>query len=1204
MASNSIQIYNDTVLKQSILQGYEVQRTNENLGKFTMGELAFTRDTGRVFVGNFTNTPTENDSESVSGGILTGNKYLGFIDSKPLIHSSSSGKTGAKPLSYEFDTYDSNTDKTQFALFGRKSRFRQTDGDNTGDNDNGKNGWNKKSDYIEKYGVYSGDYTYDLYNNAIILFDKNITVNQTEQPVRKLIDEGENKIREVYYDRDGKKLEPHEQRRRTPLYNNSNLNENEYPIYGDGYVIMRVLEPDGVTIGYKDRTFKYDTNNYNEDGSPTGNDGNWSHNYLEVKSVPAATLTASFDSEQFQTKNKRVCLKDQQNSISSIGLNHERVTLPQNITLSDKATGASDTLFFNFESTENITDPNYDKIFTLLPAVDANGNSGYKVSIRKQNIPNYTILLKDGLVNPITGQRVLHITPENSSSSQLALGFKSASVTGLGAGFGYNDPFFINSPSQLNYIGTLGFNNTGSLTISEQYDLIYAAKAEHEIEKFDNNDNVSLNYLRTPMPICWNTKKTPIIDQGDEAAAIAEETTTTPTRATTTMLWLTAPFFHCLKKSYNTTVGQSDFQDVLTVIGNNTYESSTITSNIPVIDGLSFSPIKEDFYESKIKNSTSSTRVLASLPIDFDIELPNQIIQNDVYSKNNDGYIITNYYGADTQIPNIIYYKQSDKKYYQYKSSDKKYVILSPQPSEDDVSMEISHSQITISSKPATLPSNFSIPKPYTIAGSYLNFFDKKNNIYTPKENIDVENLFILGEIYDSEQNKYFFTPYIYDTSNLIDLTSYLDQGEYIAKIEISTSSKKSRYQTLIDNKKITGTGKYSYGLNVSGDAVLLKTDTAIGATVYKAICNSALFTEDDTTNYSLPYMLKVTTSLGVTKYVPLNSILSYSSKQILPHDIKRLFYIDRKNAFKEVSDTDLTVIYNKETNEFNVDKLDELDALYVYPIMGVDTSSLFDTRDSIIYDGKYYQFSEETTITEIVNDKHVTYNATITYRCTGQSSLFDISQYNNYIVSKVVLSDGKTTTTYSWTNADGSVNETGKNKITTWVSSGEISIPQSVEVKYTMNVIDIYMMKTAAGHPNGYRYPTGDFLGNDNKFIIPAHASSVIMEVHRQTSADYPISIYFAGHYEQLSHNITSSYSFPYGDTSSSSIPTLKENSCINSNEKLLYNSMTSGCETLEVPLHKTSVNNNKGFAIRVANAPSGSSNDKFLIRVIGYRV
>jgi hypothetical protein len=72
------------------------------------------------------------------------------------------------------------------------------------------------------------------------------------------------------------------------------------------------------------------------------------------------------------------------------------------------------------------------------------------------------------------------------------------------------------------------------------------------------------------------------------------------------------------------------------------------------------------------------------------------------------------------------------------------------------------------------LPSNFSIPKPYTIAGSYLNFFDKKNNIYTPKENIDFDNLFILGETYD-EKNRKFFTPYIYDTSNLIDLSAYLD---------------------------------------------------------------------------------------------------------------------------------------------------------------------------------------------------------------------------------------------------------------------------------------------------------------------------------------------------------------------------------------------------------------------------------------------
>lgn len=32
MASKFIKIFNDTVLKQTVLQGYETQRTNDNLG--------------------------------------------------------------------------------------------------------------------------------------------------------------------------------------------------------------------------------------------------------------------------------------------------------------------------------------------------------------------------------------------------------------------------------------------------------------------------------------------------------------------------------------------------------------------------------------------------------------------------------------------------------------------------------------------------------------------------------------------------------------------------------------------------------------------------------------------------------------------------------------------------------------------------------------------------------------------------------------------------------------------------------------------------------------------------------------------------------------------------------------------------------------------------------------------------------------------
>ena len=270
MASNSIQIYNDTVLKQSILQGYQFQRTNDNLGRFTMGELAFTRDTGRVFVGNFTNTPQTSDTYYVKGGILTGNKYLGFIDSKPLIHFAASGSKGSKPLSYTEDTRDEDTNEVEHALFGQKSRFRQEDGE-------GGNGWNKKAEYIQKYGVYSGDYTFDVYNNALILFDKNLS--QSEEPIRQITYDSNGRVKELYIDKNtGNPIDIDKQKRRTPLIDNVNKNNGEYGIYGDGFVVMRILEPDGVTLGYKDRTFKYNSGDVNEDGSPVSNDGNWSHN--------------------------------------------------------------------------------------------------------------------------------------------------------------------------------------------------------------------------------------------------------------------------------------------------------------------------------------------------------------------------------------------------------------------------------------------------------------------------------------------------------------------------------------------------------------------------------------------------------------------------------------------------------------------------------------------------------------------------------------------------------------------------------------------------------------------------------------------------------------------------------------------------------------------------------------------------------------
>ena len=145
-----IKIFNDTVLKQSILQGYETQRTNSSLGKFTMGELAFTRDTGRVFVGTYTDIDNKKSSDISyePGGLLVGNKYFG-------------ASNGGKTLTH-YPSYNS------------------------------------------RYGVYNGDYTFDKSTCSLILFDNTITES--------------NNVTDTICD--------------------------------DGFIRMRILEPDGDTINY------------------------------------------------------------------------------------------------------------------------------------------------------------------------------------------------------------------------------------------------------------------------------------------------------------------------------------------------------------------------------------------------------------------------------------------------------------------------------------------------------------------------------------------------------------------------------------------------------------------------------------------------------------------------------------------------------------------------------------------------------------------------------------------------------------------------------------------------------------------------------------------------------------------------------------------------------------------------------------------
>lgn len=77
-STDNIKIYNDTVLRHTILQGQESERTIP--GEFAMGELAFTRDTGRVFVGTYTEKSQSNDYNFHEGGLIVGNKFHGIAE--------------------------------------------------------------------------------------------------------------------------------------------------------------------------------------------------------------------------------------------------------------------------------------------------------------------------------------------------------------------------------------------------------------------------------------------------------------------------------------------------------------------------------------------------------------------------------------------------------------------------------------------------------------------------------------------------------------------------------------------------------------------------------------------------------------------------------------------------------------------------------------------------------------------------------------------------------------------------------------------------------------------------------------------------------------------------------------------------------------------------------------------------------------------
>ena len=529
--ANYIKIFDDTVLKQSILQGYQAQRTNANLNSFTMGQLAFTRDTGRVFVGNHTSQKNQKDSKEIPGGILVGNKYLGLIDSKPLGHFS----PNSLPLKYGELNISKNADGTDGELtepgiLTAESVHRK--------DKNHK--WSKDVDYMEQYDAYTGDYMFDVFNNALILFDKNISIKQENQP-KYASQNGENA-----FIVDGEVTSGQETlnvTRRTKLFDNSVAAEDkegqkyttrnaDYPIYGQGYVIMRILEPDGTTLGYRDRIF--DTNGEPKVGSSSESDWeweNWSHNLIELKSVPSRILINSMSPQNFYNDGSRVNLQPIQKKVHGFMDAEKPFVLPSKILFKDltqedvmNSDGEAMTILrenasngyhtLSFDLSKKIQDDGTEIIKSQTKddkvlSIDANDNVTISTPYRQR----FSIKLYDGLVNYYTGSDKIDLTYENNESNRLALGFSTLGQADAQTR-GSRDPWYTGTKSKYYYTGNSFYDSKGLLQETETWDETVRENASEQIEKYIFDKNTATNYLKTPVTICSKTKSiTPSVSE-------------------------------------------------------------------------------------------------------------------------------------------------------------------------------------------------------------------------------------------------------------------------------------------------------------------------------------------------------------------------------------------------------------------------------------------------------------------------------------------------------------------------------------------------------------------------------------------------------------------------------------------------------------------------------------------------------------------
>lgn len=324
MSQNKIQLYDDNVLKLTIKQGTEQERFNINQnigsagttyygsnneeinildplsistvpGSFSSGELAYTRDTGRVFVGSLTNESAP-VNQITFGGTLVGNKYLGAIDSKRVYNKiygdEDDNINNGTPLN--LSTRTGNSEKGVEGLLLENSLYRSynflaNDSNTPQTTSDGK--WARLSFYNPKYDAYDGDFMYDIYRNALILFDHNIkpsTENYPNQPSANSSKVG------------GKRktpLQPRVLKDGTTSEALKTVKKHTEDMYGDGYVLLYNVIPDGETLTFADRQFDKDTGACSSTNDTLAT--NFSYNVIKLNKVPVNVLKEALDPEFF-----------------------------------------------------------------------------------------------------------------------------------------------------------------------------------------------------------------------------------------------------------------------------------------------------------------------------------------------------------------------------------------------------------------------------------------------------------------------------------------------------------------------------------------------------------------------------------------------------------------------------------------------------------------------------------------------------------------------------------------------------------------------------------------------------------------------------------------------------------------------------------------------------------------------------------------